>query len=121
MKIKSVLYRNSQQGKLFGVCAGWAEFLQQDVGVIRTLVIIFGLFPLTSFITIASYIVMSLMLEDKSPEPEKLVTNSNPTELLNDIETQLNGLETKIVNLENYVISEAFEFQCKLWTLKSGK
>lgn len=122
MKIKPILYRNSKQGKLLGVCAGWAEFLQQDVGVIRTLTVIFALFPLTAFITIFSYIVMAIMLDDK-PIPavvkvKKADVNKNPTEALDEVEEILESLETKIMNVEHYVTSESFEFQCKLWALK---
>jgi len=125
MKIKPILYRNSQKGKLFGVCAGWAEFLQQDVGVVRTLTIIFALFPITAFITVFSYIVMAMMLDDKPMpvvvETKKVDVNQNPTEALDEIEEMLETLETKIMNVEHYVTSESFEFQCKLWALNVKK
>ncbi|MCV6638577.1 PspC domain-containing protein [Candidatus Albibeggiatoa sp. nov. NOAA] len=123
MKIKPILYRNSTKGKLFGVCAGWAEFLRQDVGVIRTLTVIFALFPLTAFITIFSYIVMAMMLDDKPTpvvvEVKKVDANKNPTEALDEIEELLQDLENKVMDVEHYVTSEPFEFQCKLWALKS--
>jgi predicted nucleotidyltransferase len=86
-------------------------------------VIIFSLFPWILLFTIVGYIVMSLILKDKPSEPvtEKFASHINSTQLLDDIEIQLNGLEKKVISLENYVISEAFEFQCKLWALKSEK
>ena len=125
MKIKPILYRNSTKGRLFGVCAGWAEFLQQDVGVIRTLTIIFALFPVTALITIFGYFVMAMILDDK-PTPivaeiKKADVNKNPTETLDEIEEMLETLEAKIMNLEHYVTSESFEFQCKLWALNAKK
>lgn len=120
--IKQILYRDTQQGKLFGVCAGWAAFLQQDVGVIRTLTVIFTLFPFTSVLTILSYLVMAWVLDDKPrPVVETVKLNMNQTtpELLDEIEQTLSRLETQITQLEHYVTSESFDFQCKLWTLNA--
>lgn len=113
-----MIKRNSQQGKLFGVCAGWANFLHQDVTVIRMLTVIFTLFPFTSFITIISYFMMAMILEDEStPIVETIKT---PSDFLDDMETFFKMLDTNVTDLENYVTSDAFEFQCKLWALKTG-
>ncbi len=121
MMNKLVLYRDTQQGKLFGVCAGWAAFLQQDVSVIRILTVTFALFPPTLFFTVIGYLVMAIVLEDKPTAVKTDKVNNatlHPAVLLDDIETTLNTLDAKVSDLENYVTSESFEFQCKLWNLK---
>jgi phage shock protein C len=113
-----MIKRNSQQGKLFGVCAGWANFLHQDVTVIRIVIIIFMLIPIINIITFINYFMMAMILEDESaPAVETIKT---PSDFLDDMETFFKVLDTNVTDLENYVTSDAFEFQCKLWALKTG-
>ncbi|MCL1827520.1 MAG: PspC domain-containing protein [Candidatus Cloacimonetes bacterium] len=57
------IYKNRQEGKLFGVCAGFGEFLNIDPVLVRILTI--GLTFLSAGCVIFIYIIAALIMPDK--------------------------------------------------------
>lgn len=58
------LYRDEQNGKIAGVCAGLAEYLNVDVTVIR---VIFAIALIMKGVGVVPYIVMWVVLPKKNP------------------------------------------------------
>lgn len=57
------LYRDSQRGVVFGICAGLAEYFDLNVGMLRVLALV-GLLML-SIPTLISYGIAALLMKDK--------------------------------------------------------
>ena len=57
------LYKDKDNGKLFGVCAGFSEIFSIDVTVLRIIVFILCWFYFTGF---ALYLLLAFFLPDKS-------------------------------------------------------
>lgn len=107
------LYKNSSQAKLFGVCAGLAEFWGLDVGLVRIACVFFSfMFPPTLF----SYLLLASILSDT---PHSKVQSDNFNAALDSVEQQLQFIEQHVLQLENYVTSDSFALQKKLWELSS--
>ena len=56
------LYRDSKNGKIFGVCAGLAEYLDVDVTIVRLFMALFGLAGGTG---VGIYLVAAVIMPDK--------------------------------------------------------
>ena len=55
------LYRNSEKGMVFGVCAGLADYFGFDVTIVRVLVVLGTLF-FPGPLVIVGYLIMALLL-----------------------------------------------------------
>ena len=64
MDVSKKLYKNKRFGKIFGVCAGFAEYLNADVTLIRVLWILLTL--ATFSLGFWAYIACALIMPDKS-------------------------------------------------------
>ncbi len=106
------LYKDQNQGVLFGVCAGLAHYFNVNVLFIR------GAFLLPFLPMWIAYVILALVLEER-PSPESLAQSvDNLTQTLDKVQAQLQDIEHAVVRLEAYVTSDAFEFQRKLWDLE---
>lgn len=63
-RVKRRIQLDRDNGWVFGVCAGLANYLRLDPAIVRVGVVITGLFP--PKIVIASYLIAWLMLDDRS-------------------------------------------------------
>lgn len=104
----SPLYKNEINGILFGVCAGLANYFKLNIILIRLFFII--LFPMSLII----YIILALLLPTK-PRLNQSSTYFNKK--LDALETQLLGIKQDVIRLEDYVTSDEFELQRKIWEL----
>lgn len=107
------LYRNKSEGKIFGVCAGIADFLALDVSAVRLISVIFQLFfpP-----TILLYLFLSFIL-DENPNERQLSQHAlfaHLMERLDHVRDQLKKIEKKIIHLEAEVTSDEFMFKKKI-------
>ncbi|MGD8111024.1 envelope stress response membrane protein PspC [Vibrio sp. TRT 17S01] len=116
------LYRDTVNGKITGVCAGLANYFGAEVWLIRILVISAALLG-GSFLVLLAYVAMTLMIEKqpanygetlKSKQEYKLKAKpwqqgQSPEVLLNTLEKDFNGIESKLRNIEAYVTSDAFK------------
>jgi len=75
------LYRDTEHQKLFGVCAGLAEYFELDVTLIRVIWILLVIFGGTG---ILAYIILAIVMEPKSvvlerqAKEKKDVVNDDP-------------------------------------------
>lgn len=113
------LYRDPVNGKISGVCAGFANYFGAEVWLIRIVVISAALLGGT-FLVVLAYIAMAFMLE-KQPvrysenirEQQEHTLKSkpwqkgqSPDQLLSVLERDFDRLDGKIRNMEAYVTSD---------------
>jgi phage shock protein C len=119
--MSKILYRDTKNGKLGGVCAGIAEYFGMEIWLVRILAVSAFLLGVGFFATLA-YIAACLIL-DKMPEErtqqqttykehnvkQKPWQAGQPAEqILRNVESELNGMEGSLRKMEAYVTSSAF-------------
>jgi phage shock protein C len=120
------LYRNPRRGKVFGVCAGLAEYFGFDVTITRVLVVIGALFsgPIVS----TAYVLLALLLprkpydgpgsEDVVYDPVQRKVRSDPHDMLSGVRYRFRDLDTRLQRLEKYVTSNRFNLDREFRHLK---
>lgn len=63
MSEKKKLYRDTENGKIFGVCAGLADYFDVDVTIVR---VIFVFLVLCGTIGLWPYIILAILIDPKS-------------------------------------------------------
>ena len=121
MNVKS-LYRDTENGKLGGVCAGLAARFGAEVWLVRLLFV--SLFLFTGFfLAILIYIIACLLLDkmpiEKQQQRSIYANHSMKTKswqqghtaekLLDNIAAELDDIEQGLQKMENYVISFSFK------------
>jgi len=82
MKANKVLYRDTRNGKIAGVCSGLSEYLNVDVSLIRLIWVIFTIFGGAG---IFLYIVAALIIPRKTEnEVEILIDEEDDNRLTRD-------------------------------------
>ncbi|PKH07016.1 envelope stress response membrane protein PspC [Moritella sp. Urea-trap-13] len=120
--INKQLYRDTQNGKLGGVCAGLATALGAEVWLVRLLFV--SLFLFTGFfLAILIYIIACLLLEkmpiQKQQQNSTYANHSMKTKswqqghsaekILENITAELDDIDQDLQKMENYVISFSFK------------
>ncbi|WP_343463062.1 envelope stress response membrane protein PspC [Pantoea sp.] len=105
------LWRIPQQGKLRGVCAGLAEYLDIPVRLLRVIVVLSLFFGLFMF-TIVAYFILGFVLDEK-PEDAPEQRNPSARDLLDELESTLNSDERNVREIERYVTSETFSVRSR--------
>lgn len=106
------LWRIPQQGKISGVCAGLAQYLDIPVRLVRVIVVLSMFFGLFMF-TIIAYFVLSWLLDPLPPEVEIAEKAPSPHQLLNELSDELQGGERRLRQMERYVTSETFSVRSR--------
>ncbi|ANQ26090.1 phage shock protein C [Vibrio natriegens] len=115
------LYRDPENGKLAGVCAGFANYFGVEVWLIRILVISAGLLGGT-FLVLLAYVALAFMLEkqpmtysenikaqqDHTLKSKPWQKGQSPEQFLSVLERDFNRIDGKIRNMEAYVTSDTF-------------
>ncbi|UYI48245.1 envelope stress response membrane protein PspC [Vibrio parahaemolyticus] len=115
------LYRDPVNGKLAGVCAGFANYFGVEVWLIRILVISAGLLGGT-FLVLLAYVALAFMLEkqpmtysenikaqqDHTLKSKPWQKGQSPEQFLSVLERDFNRIDGKIRNMEAYVTSDTF-------------
>ncbi|WP_176291298.1 envelope stress response membrane protein PspC [Vibrio natriegens] len=118
---KRELYRDPANGKLAGVCAGFANYFGVEVWLIRILVISAGLLGGT-FLVLLAYVALAFMLEkqpmtysenikaqqDHTLKSKPWQKGQSPEEFLRVLERDFDRIDGKIRNMEAYVTSDTF-------------
>ncbi len=118
---KPELYRDPVNGKLAGVCAGFANYFGVEVWLIRILVISAGLLGGT-FLVLLAYVALAFMLEkqpmtysenikaqqDHTLKSKPWQKGQSPEQLLGVLERDFERIDGKIRNMEAYVTSDTF-------------
>lgn len=110
--IKRKLWRKPDDGKLMGVCAGIAEYLDIPVRLLRVIVVLslfFGLF----MITVSAYFILGFVLDVKPADAEEGPGAPNAGELLDRLENALHRDEQSVRDIERYVTSETFSVRSR--------
>ena len=119
---KDSLYKDSQNGKIAGVCAGIAQYFSIEIWLVRILFITVGLLG-GGFLAIIVYLALSLLL-DKAPKQwqqqldeqhnHKLKSKpwqqgKNVQQLLTTLNADMQCMESKLQHIEAYVTSDTFK------------
>lgn len=119
---KKTLYRDPENAKLGGVCAGIAEYFDIEVWIVRLLVVSAFLFTAGFFVAIAY--VMAYFVLDKIPEKQQWQQNAykkhkvkkkawqtgdSAQKILDNISIELDQIQQNIEQMEDYVTS--FEYK----------
>jgi len=118
------LYRNPRRGKLFGVCAGTAEYFGFDLTATRVLVVIGALFAFP--IVCISYVLLGVLLPRKPSEgpgsevydPVQHKVRSDPHDMLSGVRYRFRDLDARLQRLEKYVTSNRFNLDREFRQLK---
>ena len=112
------LYRNSEKGMVFGVCAGLADYFGFDVTIVRVLVVLGTLF-FPGPLVIVGYLIMALLLPkaagpartalDDSDEKVWRSIRAEPHATLGSLRHRYRELESRLQRLEKYVTSERYQ------------
>lgn len=116
------LYRDTENGKISGVCAGIANYFDLEPWLVRIIVISVTLLG-GWFIVFLAYIALSLMLEKQSYHSgqasayDKSYTlkqrpwkqGEAPAELLDNLTEDLASMESSVRKMEAYVTSDAYK------------
>lgn len=123
------LYRIPQTGKIAGVCAGIAEYLNSEVWLVR--VVAASIFLLGgSGVILVIYIAMWMILDVK-PRAQQHQDNHKDIELkkkvwqagepakqaLFDVNRQFSTLEARLQKLEKHVTSDTFDLKRQINSL----
>jgi phage shock protein C len=108
------LYRNPAQGRIFGVCAGIADFLGIDPLVVRIAAVIGLVFFFMP--TLGAYLLASLVLKPKPPalygsrDEEEFwrTVATKPDRTLAGLRHKFGDLERRLRDLEAHVASPEF-------------
>lgn len=106
------LWRKPDDGKLMGVCAGLAEYLDVPVRLLRVIVVLSLFFGLFVF-TVIAYFVLGFVLDVKPAGADNGEHQPSPGELLDQLETALRQDERNVRDIERYVTSETFSVRSR--------
>lgn len=111
LNAKRKLWRLPEQGKLMGVCAGLADYLDIPVRLIRVIVVLSLFFGLFMF-TLVAYLVLGFVLDPKPADaPDERPPSAS--ELLDQLAEALNRDEKSVREIERYVTSETFSVRSR--------
>jgi phage shock protein C len=109
---RTKFYRDKQQGKWAGVCAGIADYTGVDVTIIRIGFVISAVISGGS--TIAAYFIIAWMspkkpreLYDRDPDQKKFWqgVRANPRRTARDVRSRFRDLDRRLADVEAYVTS----------------
>jgi phage shock protein C len=108
------LYRIPSSGKIFGVCAGFADYFAFDVTVVRVLVVLGAVF--SAPLVIVAYVVLGFLLPVRNyeggrdaPDAVQRQVRSNPHSSLSGVRYRFRDLDVRLQRLEKYVTSSRYK------------
>jgi len=106
------LWRKPDEGKLMGVCAGLAEYLDIPVRLLRVIVVLSLFFGLFMF-TVVAYFLLGFVLDVKPANVTEDERQLSASELLDQLESALQRDERSVRDVERYVTSETFSVRSR--------
>jgi phage shock protein C len=112
------LTRDSENGVIFGVCAGLADYFGFDVKLTRICAAVSGLFFFPTVPVI--YLILGLLLDDapRSPREQQREdyelrrrVRSEPQATLRSVRHRFRELDRRLQRLEKYVTSRKYNLQ----------
>lgn len=121
------LYRDTERGRLFGVCAGIADYLGIGTCAVRFLTILAGLiwFPVVEI----AYVALAFTLprkptdlyRDQKEEKFWQSMRLSPSETFSDVRYRFRRLDQRMQRLERYVTSRRFHLDQEFRELEKGR
>lgn len=117
------LYRDTENGKIAGVCAGIADYFSWDLAVVRGLTVVSAL--MFTFVTVGLYIFAAMFLpikpndlyDDDKEEKYWRRYRKSPRETLSAARYRFRKLERKLNRMEAYVTSDKYQLDRELQDL----
>ena len=115
------LYRDTQRGMIFGVCAGLAEYFAFDLKITRVLTVVGAMFAFP--VVCISYVVLGVMLPRKpdsgtADNPVQRQVRSDPHDMLSSVRYRFRDLDSRLQRIEKYVTSSRFTLDSEFRRLK---
>jgi len=117
------LYRNTQRGVIFGVCAGFADYFAFDLTVTRVLTVVGAMFAFP--LVCIAYLVLGFMLPRKADsgyadlnDPVRRQVRSDPHDMLSSVRYRFRDLDSRLQRIEKYVTSSRFTLDSEFRRLK---
>lgn len=105
------LYRDPDNGKIMGVCAGIADYIGVPANLVRLMAIL-SLFGLL-FFTLLLYFGLGFWLEKKPRLEKPNQSTLSIEEILAQADTTLRQSEQRLRKMEGYVTSETFSIRSR--------
>jgi phage shock protein C len=110
---RTTLYRDKQNGKLMGVCAGIADYTGVNVFWVRLMLILLVLTPAVNGIIIPAYFISGLFLQKK---PEHLYVDQDetkywqrvrqsPKRTAREIRSRFRDIDRRLAEVETYYVT----------------
>lgn len=124
---RRTLFRNTQRGKLGGVCAGIADYFGWEVWLVRVVVVslfLFGGYGWVLVLYLALWLVLDSHQETRESEHEVKgkvwQAGRPPREAFRDVVTRFELLDKRLQKLEERVTSKAFQLRREFETLEKS-
>ncbi len=117
------LYRDTENAKIAGVCAGIADYFSWDLSVVRGLTVVSAI--MFTFVTVGLYIFAAMFLpakprdlyDDDKEEKYWQQYRKSPKETLSTAKYRFRKLERKLNRMEAYVTSDKYQLDRELQDL----
>ena len=124
MALKTTFYRDKQNGKIEGVCAGLADYTGFDVTLIRVAAIVL-LFATSGWLLLA-YIVAASIAPKKpkdlydTPEDAKFWqgVRANPTRSTAEVRSKLRDIDRRLADMETFYTSRNTQLASEIERLR---
>lgn len=121
------LYRDLENKRIAGVCAGIADYFSIDTTIVRILCVIAGIS--FTFVTIVAYICGMIFME---PKPKNLYSDSedeaywrryrkSPRDTLAEVKNRFRKLDRRLRKLETCVTSKKFKLNREFSKIDDAK
>jgi phage shock protein C len=118
------LYRDTERGMFFGVCAGIADYFGFRTGAVRLLTVIGGIFFMPA--TVFFYLSAALLLRPKPQGMYKTADEESfwrtvrrdPHNTLREVRAKFRSLDERLQRMERYVTSPRFDLDREFDNLK---
>lgn len=120
------LYKDPENGRLMGVCAGFANWMGINVTAVRVLFVLFCLVWGWFLVPLVLYFVLGMVLEEKpqdlyqDAEEEQFWTEvrKRPQYTAADMKRRFRDVEDRVRRMEAYVTSKRFKLDRELRDLE---
>ncbi|MGV3344343.1 envelope stress response membrane protein PspC [Enterobacteriaceae bacterium LUAb1] len=110
--ITGKLYLEPENGKLKGVCAGLATYLDIPVTLVRVMVVL-SLFCGLFIFTVIAYTVLACVLKPCPVQRQHAEQTVSAAEMLVQLRRDLQAGEAQLRNIERYITSETFSVRSR--------
>lgn len=111
--LRTTLYKDRQNGKLMGVCAGVADYTGVEILWVRLLLVLAILMPGPNAVIIMAYIAAGILLKDK---PTHLYTDrqeqkywqgvrQSPKRTAREIRARMKDVDRRLADVETFYVS----------------